>query len=142
MHVIHQSSCLRVLLKFKTLNPRGWFFSQQLAVCTLCKPNQSCPWFQTKSAWCLLASPPPKNPPPPPSPLRIIATKAEKLLLSPHLLLFCLLTCVGGGGGDAFSPAGGGPDGEVGGRWGEKLFLGKASFSWLEARTEGKLQLH
>ena len=60
------SSCLRVLLKFKTLNPRGWFFSQQLAVCTLCKPNQSCPWFQTKSAWCLLASPPPKKCPPAP----------------------------------------------------------------------------
>ena len=91
------SACLRVFLKFKTLNPRGWFFSQQLVVCTLCKPNQSCPWFQTKSAWCLPRHPP-KKCPPAPSPLRIIATKAEKLLLSPHLLLFCLLTCVGGGG--------------------------------------------
>ena len=45
--------------KIQDSQPRGWFFSQQLAVCTLCKPNQSCPWFQTKSAWCLLASPPP-----------------------------------------------------------------------------------
>ena len=111
--------------KIQDSQPRGWFFSQQLAVCTLCKPNQSCPWFQTKSAWCLLASPPPKKSPPPPSPLRIIATKAEKLLLSPHLLLFCLLTCVGGGGGDAFSPAGGGPDGEGGGRWGRNFFWEK-----------------
>ena len=65
-----------------------------------------------------------KNSPPAPSPLRIIATKAEKLLLSPHLLLFCLLTCVGGGG-DAFSPAGGGPDGEGGGRWGRNFFWEK-----------------
>ena len=52
--------------KIQDPQPRGWFFSQQLAVCTLCKPNQSCPWFQTKSAWCLLASPPPKKCPPAP----------------------------------------------------------------------------
>ena len=124
MHIC-DSSCLRVLLKFKTLNPRGCFFSQQLVVCTVCKPNQSCPWFQTKSAWCLPRHPP-KKCPPAPSPLRIIATKAEKLLLSPHLLLFCLLTCVGGGG-DAFSSAGGGPDGEGGGRWREGgTFFGKS----------------
>ena len=31
---------------------------------------------------------------------------------------------------------------EEGDGGGETFFLGKASFSWLEARTEGKLQLH
>ena len=126
--------------KIQGSQPKGVVLLSAAGCCAHCaNPINLAPGSKQRAPGACLPLHPPKKCPPPPSPLRIIATKAEKLLLSPHLLLFCLLTCVGGG--DAFSPAGGGPDGEGGGRWGGNFFLGKASFSWLEARTEGKLRL-
>ena len=109
--------------KIQDSQPRGWFFSLQLAVCTLCKPNQSCPWFQTKSAWCLLASPPPKKSPPPL--LSESLPQRQRSCSFPLICCFFASSLVWEEGGDAFSPAGGGPDGEGGGRWGRNFFWEK-----------------
>ena len=133
------SSCLRVLLKFKTLNPGGGS-SLSSWLCAHCaNPINLAPGSKQRAPGACLPRHPLKNPPPLSSQNHCHKGReaapfpSSAAFLPPHLC---------GRRGGAFSPAGGGPDGEGGGRWGEKLFLGKASFSWLEARTGGKLQVH
>ena len=126
------SSCLRVLLKFKTLNPGGGS-SLCSWLCPHCaNPINLAPGSKQRAPGACLPRHPPKKSPPPPSPLRIIATKAEKLLLSPHLLLFCLLTCVGGGGGCFFSSW-------RRTRWGRRREMG-GNFFWEKLHSRGLRQ--